>query len=944
MTSERWRQIEDLYHAALAREPEARPAFLGNACLNDEELRREVESLLVQNAPGEILNRSLKSIVAEVLPAEERFAAGYMVGPYRIVEPLGAGGMGQVYRATDTRLGRDVALKVLRADQFADPERRARFIKEARAASALNHPNIITIHDIVTENGRDFIVMEYVKGDTLATKIARREPRLAQTLKYAAQIADALARAHAAGIVHRDLKPQNIMVAGDGAVKVLDFGLAKLSAALRAAGGATAAMEKSSEGVILGTASYMSPEQVRGGEVDHRSDIFSFGLVFHEMLCGNRAFQGQSPIEVMNAILNETPPELPDTVPPALRQIVAGCLEKDPAVRFESARDLAFALRAFSGIGAAVPRVDTAVRASGRPWLLPALAASVLVLAVLAAALYIMRPEPLDLSAYRFKPFATDAEMENFGSWSPDGKSVAYTKQIDRESQVMIRSLDAPTPTQLTRVPSGVHWQIAPFFSRDGERVYFVASGALWSVAAVGGEPREVLRAPMAAVTLSPDGKTLAFWRPYKEAGKQYSAVWISSPPGAPPRKYEPTFRLEGVYIPDFLRFSPDGSQIGVATFRVSGEAGFWILPWPDGPKVRPRQAFSSYSFHNPPAFDWMPDSRHICLSADDNLWLGDSSTGKLQQLTAMATGAAKNPAVSPGGERVVFTTFMEDYDIVEVPLDGSPLRPLLVTARSEISPSWSPAGDQMAFITDRSGESEIWLRHPSGNWERPAVRQSDFPDDPGQPFRNVAFSPDGTRLAYCRHGRLWISPVSGGRASQAVVGDEREAGVASWSPDSSSITYLSIIGGAAYVAVTRVGSQQPQFLVSSTAGQCASAPVWSPDGLWIACGGQDDTVLLVSPDGKQRRSLPSPVPADFEKFVLVWSRNAETIYLASAISKGRLDAIDVRTGRSRKIVEYPWEVRFNIPATYSQSGSLSRDGKSFATTVSNHKSDLWIL
>jgi Tol biopolymer transport system component len=340
-----------------------------------------------------------------------------------------------------------------------------------------------------------------------------------------------------------------------------------------------------------------------------------------------------------------------------------------------------------------------------------------------------------------------------------------------------------------------------------------------------------------------------------------------------------------------------------------------------------------------------MPDSRHICLSAEDDLWLGDSVTGKLQRLTASALGAAIQPSVSPGGERILFTAEKVDFDIVELPLDGSPPRPLLATAQSESSPSWSAAGDQMAFITNRSGETEIWLRNPSGGWERPIVRKSDLPNDPGQGFECVALSPDGARIAFRRGGRLWVSPVSGGRASPAVVGSKGETAAPSWSPDSSSLTYLGFSGTKSHVAVTRVGSQQPQFLVPGTADQCLSAPVWSPDGHWIACGGRNQTVLLVSPDGKERRGLPCPIPAAIFRFVLVWSRDAATIYVASSpFTKTRLDAIDVRTGRSRQIATYPGDLILNMPTGLTLSGSLSRDAKSFATTAMTRKADLWIL
>ena len=877
-----------------------------------------------------------------------------IAGHYTVLEKLGQGGMGEVHKARDTRLNRFVAIKSLAPDRAGDPEHRARLVREARAASALNHPNIVAVHDIVTDEGRDYIVMEYIAGETLAARIARQDLRLPQAVKYAEQIASVLACAHAVGIVHRDLKPANIMIARDGAVKVLDFGLAKPSAAAPAAEDATQTMGKTRDGFVVGTAGYMSPEQVRGRDVDYRSDIFSFGVVLYEMLSGRRAFQGASAMEVMNAILHEEPAALPDAVPAGLRQIVADCLAKDPAARFEAARDLAFALRALaagSTTGAPAVGIETPARAAGRRRLLPALYAVVL-FAGLFAARYLGRPEPLDLSAYKFAPFATDAEPETSGSWSRDGKSIAYLKAIDGRPQVMLRSMDAPSPVQLTRFPSGVYSWAAPFFSPDAEQVYFIADDRLWSVAAVGGEPREVLAAPLQAAALSPDGKTLAFWQRYEEAGKQYFSVWISSPPGAPPRKYEPApFRMDVGVFPNYLRFSPDGSKLGLATFRVGG-AWFWVLPWPDGPKARPYRPFPVQRIPIVPSFDWMPDSRHICLTPDLGLWMGDTETGKLRCLTAAASGLAWEPSVAPGGGRILFTFATYDTDIIELPLDGSPPRPLLATARSEGSPSWSAAGDLMAFLTDRSGESAIWLRNPGGGWERPVVQERDFPDDRQQSYQstsvslqNVALSPDGKRIAYCRHGRQWVSPVSGGRASLAAAGNDVGTGAASWSPDNSSLAFLGLSGGRLHVAVVRIGSGQPQFLVPNTADQCASPPVWSPDGQWIACGGPGQTILLVSPDGKQRRHLPSPAQAADENFVLVWSRDAATIYVASSLTpKARLDAISVRTGESRRVAEYREGLSFRTFAAYSPSGSLSRDGKSIATTVFNSKSDLWIL
>src|SRR5450432_1064839 len=275
-------------------------------------------------------------------------ASGTNLGPYEIVSALGAGGMGEVYRARDSRLGRDVALKILPAEVGNDPSRRQRLELEARAVAALSHPNIVAVHDVGTENGVFYIVSELVDGEPLrGAKFGLRK-----ALDIAVQIASGMAAAHAAGIVHRDLKPDNILLTRDGRVKILDFGLAKLTStqAPSAAGAETTTMN-TGPGTVMGTVGYMSPEQVRGQDVDSRSDIFSFGVVLHELLTGKRAFQGETSAETMTAILKQDPPELPEQVPSAVRQVVGHCLEKDAVNRFQSARDLSFALGAMSQSG-----------------------------------------------------------------------------------------------------------------------------------------------------------------------------------------------------------------------------------------------------------------------------------------------------------------------------------------------------------------------------------------------------------------------------------------------------------------------------------------------------------------------------------------------------------------------------------------------------------------
>lgn len=351
MSPEHWRQIERLFHAALERSPGNRQAFLDGACGQDSELRKEMDSLLAgaEQSRGALEVPAL-DLAARILADDNSRSnfdvplVGRTFAHYRIECKLGEGGMGVVYKARDTRLDRFVALKLLRVQRTADPERKRRFVQEAKAASALNHPNIITVHDIASDADVDFIVMEFISGKTLGQLIGRKGLPLETALKYSVQIADALAAAHGAGIVHRDLKPGNVMVTASGLVKILDFGLAKLSepdisetASRHSTGPVTQA------GMIVGTAGYMSPEQARGEELDARTDLFSLGIVLYELATGKTPFSGQTFAALMRAILHETPvppSHINPEVPVRLEEIIQKALEKDPEVRYQHAADL----------------------------------------------------------------------------------------------------------------------------------------------------------------------------------------------------------------------------------------------------------------------------------------------------------------------------------------------------------------------------------------------------------------------------------------------------------------------------------------------------------------------------------------------------------------------------------------------------------------------------
>ncbi|MBS1790126.1 MAG: protein kinase [Acidobacteria bacterium] len=349
MTPERWQQIERLCHEALELDSEQRQAYLNQVCAADETLRREVESMLVaHDRAGDFLNQNALELEAETLAMEKtRSLPVQEFSHYRILSRIGAGGMGEVWLARDTALDRNVALKLLPTQYTTDKDRLQRFIREAKAASALNHPNIITIYEIgeiATPEGKTrFIAAEYVEGQMLRQRISDGLLGLTEALNIAIQTASALDAAHQAGIVHRDIKPENIMVRPDGLVKVLDFGLAKLSQPSQAevdSAAPTIGLVKTEAGMVMGTVSYMSPEQARGLEVDSRSDIFSFGILLHEMVSGERPFAGPTATDVIASILRSDPPPLPEDLPEELQRIVAKALQKEPAARYQSAKEI----------------------------------------------------------------------------------------------------------------------------------------------------------------------------------------------------------------------------------------------------------------------------------------------------------------------------------------------------------------------------------------------------------------------------------------------------------------------------------------------------------------------------------------------------------------------------------------------------------------------------
>ncbi len=888
--------------------------------------------------------------------------AGTRLGPYQILAPLGAGGMGEVYRARDARLSREVAIKVLREDVAQNAERRARFEKEARAVAALEHPNIVSVYDVGSEDGALYMVSELVRGESLRALLGGRALPIRKVLDIAVQLADGMATAHAQGITHRDLKPENIMIAPDGRLKILDFGLARFTAALPEEG-ATASVHTHA-GSILGTVNYMSPEQARGLPADHRSDQFSFGLILYEMLTGKRAFQRDSTVQTMSAILTDEPPPIEAKMPAPLRWTMDRCLAKDAAQRYDSTRDLFQELRslrdhlseAFSTADVAPSRALPMGAAGGGVWKV-AFASSVLALLLVSAlAVYLWRKPAQDPSKFRFTPFAMSAEGQGGPYWSPDGKSVVYWAVSGGRAKVMLRHLNSPDATPL-RIPNKDARPLG--WSADGNRVFYRGEdpGAsnsdtkpvLYSIATVGGEPERVMDVDgTMALAISPDSQALAAVRTDNASG--LTSVWISSPIGAAWKAYSPApFATKELYNVPRLAFSPDGRQILFARHGTKGRLEIWILPYPQG-GASPRQVLRELpAFGTTPQFSWMPDSRHLVVARAAreeypyHLWIVDTESNWLEPLTFGTTGDY-DPAVSPDGQKILYTEAGGHLDINSVSLGDGAVRKLIATDRSESMAAWSARQPKFAYVTDRNGPFEIWIHSQDGT-ERALATSADFPKDDTKWFMDPTLSPEGasvifTRIAKDGAAELWVLSLAGG----APVRLTNSSGIAecggSFSPDGNRVAFLQQFEGKGSLVVHQVGSQSRPVLLKEDVGEYL--PDWSPTGDWISYRDKNGW-NLISPDGKNARPL-----GKIDTPHLAFSKDGKRLYGIRTVpfepEHQLLFSLDIDTLRMKTIADLGLE---NAPATDLRPGirfSLAPDGKSFIYSTAKTRSNLWLL
>src|SRR5919106_4870838 len=500
MTPERWQQVKEIFNSALSYRPEERGLFLSEACSGDANLRREVESLIASHEQSGSFIDEPAFVAAASLLADEKveLRTGDTIGSYEIRSFISRGGMGEVYLAEDKRLGRKVALKLLPASFTTDDDRLRRFEQEARAASALNHPNIIAIYEISQAAGSHVIATEFIEGETLRLRMRRSALTLSESLNIAIQIADALSAAHKAGIIHRDIKPENIMLRPDGYVKVLDFGLAKLSeqASPAVAAEAPTIQVRTGSGIVIGTAGYMSPEQARGLGVDSRSDIFSLGAVIYEMLARRKPFEGDTPSDTLAAILKTEPPPLSRViagVPAELTRIVTKCLKKDREERYQVVKDLWLDLKALKQ--ELEFQKSTSVETK-RPRFGAALALLAVLLVVSAASFGVYKWFHRAMPVERFWDVRL-TRLTNSGNAidatiSPDGKYIVYVLS-DRSSQSLYIRQVSTANDKLIVPPARVGFY-GITFSPDGNEIYYIVKvnldpGTLYRIPALGGTP-----------------------------------------------------------------------------------------------------------------------------------------------------------------------------------------------------------------------------------------------------------------------------------------------------------------------------------------------------------------------------------------------------------------------------------------------------------------------
>jgi eukaryotic-like serine/threonine-protein kinase len=861
-------------------------------------------------------------------------APSTQLGPYTVNLPLGAGGMGEVYRARDTRLGRDVAIKVLPASVSSDQERLRRFEQEARAAGILNHPNILAIYDIGTHDGAPYVVSELLEGETLRDRLTEGPLPTRKALDYALQIAKGLAAAHEKGIVHRDLKPENLFVTRDGRVKILDFGLAKLVHTVGAESPQTDAATlrfNSEPGKILGTAGYMSPEQVRGLPVDHRADVFSFGAVFYEMLTGKRAFKGDSTVETMNAILKEDPSEFSqpaDTIPLALLRLLGHCLEKRPENRFQSASDLAFALEALSGFSgsgsgsnpgaAAVSRTESgAVAVLPRAGLGKRLWIPLLIALLLASnvATYFVGVRQATKPLPSFHRLTFRRGQISTAKFAPDGQTIVYGATWEgRPAELFSTRTEGTESRSLGLTDASIQsistsGEMAVMFMRDEKMV-------LARVPLAGGAPREVLE-NVSSAEWGPGGNDLAVVRwvgdrhrlEYPIGNVVYETTGVIS---------APRFSPQGDAIAFLERPAKASPTLSVAVVGLDGKKRMTAGEWLDARGVA-----------------WAKEGGEV--------WLSASEPGGTSTLHAVTIDGQDRLVMRMDG-RVTLHDISREGRILVTRVNAW----LGVSGRfpgqeSERDLSWldgSTAADISAdgktLLLTETGEGggqnrSVYLRKTDGS---PAVKLGEG--------NAQSLSPDGKWvLAIFPAGpqQLALLPTGAGERRVLPAGPITEYKGATWFPDGKSVLFVGREAGKGMRCyVQSVDGGEPRAVTPE--GRYSYGSSVSPDGNWFFAYGEQERMALYPVNGGEPRPIEGLAANEFP---IRWDADGRSLYIHEGETVPlRVSRFDPTTGRKETVQEIVPRDASTGSVVYNMY--LTPDGRSFAYTYRRALADLSLI
>jgi Tol biopolymer transport system component/DNA-binding winged helix-turn-helix (wHTH) protein len=866
---------------------------------------------------------------------------GRRVSHYRLLQILGGGGMGIVYEAEDLKLGRRVALKVLPEELATDPLALQRFEREAQAASALDHPNICTIHEFGEHEGKPFIVMQLLDGQTVREHIASAVPGktlwpIDKLLDLAVQIADGLDVAHRRGIIHRDVKPANIFITKRGEVKILDFGVAKLTGMGEPVEGtiapASEEMQRPSAlgltvtGRSVGTASYMSPEQVRGEKLDARTDLFSFGLVLFEMATTQRAFPGDTATRVHEAILQQqqvSPRQLNRDVPSKLEEIIHKCLEKGRETRYQTAAELLSDLKRLQR------DVEPVGRVPKKRWAAAIVAAASLGV-ILAGGWRLLGNRAKALPPVKMVPLVTNSGIEGRPAFSPDGTQVAFMWNGGEGDQydVYVKLIgDSAAPVRITRSPGAfAGW---PVWSPDGHRIAFIrcsdTRGAIFVVQAIGGQDRKIAepRFCPGIVDWSPDGRLLVFED--RDSAKEPNGIFLASVETGQQRRLTTPAKLEQDAEP---KFSPDGKTVAFVRVHHVIVGDIFLVPVEGGEPKR----LTSMNSSEVPGLAWTTDGSEIIFSAtsremgNKSLWRVKVHGGMPEKVAELGGVNAEEPAVSRQGHRLAYRTFTMNYNIWQIPLTNSNGRPsapvkFISSTRYQDVPQYSPNGKKIAFASDRSGSSQIWVcDSDASNLVQLTVIDA---SNNGTP----RWSPDGRTIVFdsTASGNLGLYTISAdGGSPLPLVVDSHFNGAGSYSRDGRWIYFVSDRSGEYEVWKVPSGGGQPVQVTNHSGWM----PMESTDGRVLY---YVKTNLPTDPSNAPARLWAMPVgggeeyPVTSQPFHLHWAVAPNGIYFTDPETKplATLKFLDVRTGRISTIATLEKPLSGN-----GQSLSVSPDGR----------------